>query len=492
MNKKQFGSSTSLENQNTFCISQKKMKAQAASAQRNLAFNEKINGIETLILAFKAQGIGCAHVHTSSNPHHEAEIPDEENQTYPLPPSIEAEDAEDCAIQVGKVGEIITSFGGALAIGPVLDLLLSFAYPSATDSPWFQTEQDLKISPAIFFLSLLLVIPAVYGAPNCHAQLEIASRIRNNFIDKARYAQKLLKWGLANKLEINDPPLTMPTIACENDEKAINKFDLISPTAATSLPLKQNIQIFGDVEQHFNEYVGLTIIAILRNESDWRIQLPLIITCLGIMSFACKPEVTTCYNTLVFMNEFNKGHIIKSAEKAPSCHWDAEFSAVAKIPAIFYANVLSFQQMCVGNLVAGIILAFCTTAGNIITQYFINKNTESHASIPAVAEVFDDRKSWEKLSFFGKGLVVARAIGTGNERSEPITIVIIAIMRLAGSPLSLIEEAGLAFALCFMGTLTAYSEARNAADHTARVGFFNQPLAISTENKSEDVLTPLI
>lgn len=490
MNKIQVDNNTSLENQNIFCLSPKKMKAQAISAQRNFDFNKKIDDIETLILAFKAQGIGCTHVHTSSNPHHEEEITDEENQTYPLPPSIETEDAEDCAIQVGKVGEIITSFGGALVIGPVLDFLLSFTYPSATESPWFQTEQDLKISPAIFFLSLLLVIPAVYGAPNCHAQLEIASRIRNNFIDKARYAQKLLKWGLTNKKKINSPELKMPTVTCENSEKAINEFDLIAPTAATSLPLKQNIQIFGDVEQHFNEYVGLTIIAILRNESDWKIQLPLIITCLVIMSFACKPEVTTCYNTLVFMKEFNKGHIIKSVEEAPSCHWDAEFSAVAKMPAIFYANVLSFQQMCLGNLVAGIILAFCTTAGNIITQYFINKNTESHNSTSAVTEAFDDRKSWEKLSFFGKGLVVSRAIGTGNERSEPITIVIIAIMRLAGSPLSLIEEAGLAFALCFMGTLTAYSEARNAADHTARVGFFNQ--AISNENKSEDVLTPLI
>ncbi|MBP9726545.1 MAG: hypothetical protein KBD83_03655, partial [Gammaproteobacteria bacterium] len=338
-------------------------------------------------------------------------------------------------------------------------------------------------------ISLALVIPAVYGAPHCHAQLEIATRTRYNFLIMAKYAQKLLKWGLNNNVEINDPQLAMPTIKVGDQLIAIDEFTLIPPSGATPLSFKQKTQIIGDVEQHFNEYVGLTIIAILRNIKNPIAQLTLTALCLLIAAKACQPEVITCANTLIFMNTLKNKQIINNPDASNKANWETKFSAMAKFPAVFYASLLSFQQICFGHFYAGLILALLATKGNIITQYFINANTQvvgesQHKErVPDIANtskiipvvIDDERSPWEKLSFLGKELVVSRAFGTGNERSEPITISIIALTALAGAALSPTGQAILALCLCLAGTITAYSEARNAAEHTERIGFFNTP-----------------
>ena len=449
---------------------------------RRQDLQNKIDYIEALIKAVGAQGIDCGHVHAASNPCHNQTISDEESQISPEYPSLEIEEAEDCAIQTGKAGEIITSIAGALAIGPVIDFLLTQIVPTVSEFPWFKPNDSLKVSPAILLISLMLVSPAVYGAPHCHAKLEIASRTRNNFIILAKYAQKLLKWGLKNNLSINDSQLALPKIKIGKQEITIDAFKLIPPSAAAPLSFKQKFQIFGDVEQHYNEYVGLTIIAILRNIHNPIAQFILISACLLIAGIACQPEVTTCINTLALMNELKNGNIINNPNATNTANWKTKFSAIAKTPAILYASLLSFQQICFGNFYAGLALAILATKGNIITQYFINAHTEALGESQSNAtqlHVVDKRKSWQKLTLFGKELVVSRAFGTGNERSEPITLTIIALVAITGGRLSATEQAALALSLCLAGTVTAYSEARNAADHTSRVRFFNTtPLPI--------------
>ncbi len=470
---------------------------QARAQERERAFHSKLHHIEELIKALGSQGVGCSHVHHT---HKTEEDIDEEDQNFPTLSGLEIEEAEDFAIKAGKVGEIITSIGGALAIGPVLDLLVMLIDHKASESVWWlKINPDLQVSPAILLVSLALVIPAAYGAPHCHAQLEIASRTRDNFLIMAKYAQKLLKWRFNKNLEINAPLLAMPTIKVGGQEIAIDEFTLLPPSEATPLSFKQKIQIIGDVEQHFNEYVGLSIIAILRNIKNPIVQLTLTALCLLIAAKACQPEVTTCANTLIFMNSLKDKKIINNPGASNKANWETKFSAMAKFPAVFYASLLSFQQICFGNFYAGLVLALLATKGNIITQYFINANTQAigesqHKELANTSEITpalinDERSAWEKLSFLGKELVVSRAFGTGNERSEPITISIIALTALAGAPLSPAGQAILALCLCLAGTITAYSEARNAAEHTARIGFFNKPLLVklaSTPAVSED------
>lgn len=477
-----------------------KIKADQAKAQkREGAFHSKSHYIENLINAFGSQGAGCGHIHhASSSTHQTKESVDEESQNFPILPSLEIEEAEDYPVKAGKVGEIITSIGGALAIGPVLDLLVMLIDHKASDSLWLEPNANLKVSPAILLVSLALVVPAIYGVPHCHAQLEIASRTRNNFLIMAKYAQKLLKWGFNNNLEINAPLLAMPTIKVGNQEIAVDAFTLISPSEATPLTFKQKIQVIGDVEQHFNEYVGLTIIAILRNIKNPITQLILISLCLLIAAKACQPEITTCTHTLIFMNTLKNKQIINNPHASNKANWETKFSAMAKFPAVFYASLLSFQQICFGNFYAGLALALLATKGNIITQYFINANTQAmgesqnkelssaivNTTETAPVAIDDKRSAWEKLSFLGKELVVSRAFGTGNERSEPITISVIALTAATGAALSSTNQAVLALCLCLAGAITAYSEARNAADHTARVSFFNRPLIVNSSEES--------
>jgi hypothetical protein len=462
-------------------------KDQLKVQKRRNDLHSKLHHIEELIKALGSQGVGCSHDHHGhSNIHQAEESTYEEDQNFQIDRSLQSEEAEDFPIKAGKVGEIITSIGGALAIGPVLDLLVMLIDHKASESVWWlKLNPDLQVSPAILLISLALVIPAVYGAPHCHAQLEIASRTRNDFLVMAKYAQKLLKGQLNCNFEINDQDLEMPKIKVGNQEIAIDEFTLISPSEAMPLTFKQKIQIIGDVEQHFNEYVGLSIIAILRNIKNPTVQVILTCLCLLIAAKACQPEVTTCANTLIFMNTLKNRQIINNPQATNDANWETKFSAMAKFPAVFYASLLSFQQICFGNLYAGLALALLTTKGNIITQYFINANTQAigesqHKELANTSEITpavinDERSAWEKLSFFGKELVVSRAFGTGNERSEPITISIIALTALAGAPLSHAGQAILALCLCLAGTMTAYSEARNAAEHTERIGFFNKP-----------------
>lgn len=464
---------------------------------RQANFQEKIKHLEKLITAFGSQGIGCNHIHTSSHACTTQNTIDDEDQGRPICPDLEIEEPEDMAIQVGKVGEIITSLGGALAIGPVLDLLITLMAPQTAESPWFKPNPDIEVSPAMLLLSVALVIPAMYGAPHCHAQLEIASRTRNNFITQAKYAQKLLKWGLKNSLSIDDATLIMPKISVGDKEIAIDQFKLIDPSETSPLNFKQKLSIFGDWEQHFNEFVGLTVIAILRNIKNPIVQCVLISLCLLVAALACQPEVTTCANTLIFMNALENGQIIDDLKATNKANWQTTFSAVAKTPAVLYANFLSFQQICFGNAYAGLTLASLTTTGNITTQYFINRNTqtvgESQSQPKLLAQAIantptvipeDNRKAWDKLSLLGKALVVTRAPGTGNERSEPITMTTITVTALAGASLSPTGQALLALFLCLAATTTAYSEARNAADHTARVRFLNKPLPVKSVNNN--------
>lgn len=450
------------------------------------AFCKKSEALEKLIKALGSQGIGCGHVHHSApSVHLPKNLSDEESQQVkPEYPVLEVEEAEDFPIKAGKVGEIITSLGGAFAIGPVLDLLLKLIAPHLIQSLWFKSNEDLEVSPGMLLVSLALVAPAIYGAPHCHAQLEIASRTRNNFLILAKYSQQLLRWGQGNNLEINAPELQMPAIKIGTEEIAIDRFTLTSPSDVTPLTFKQKIQIIGDVEQHFNEYVGLSIIAILRNIRNPIAQLALSALSLFIAAIACRPEVTTCANTLVFMNTLKNAKIIDNPESSNKANAETTFSAIAKTPAVLYANLLSFQEICFGNFYAGLCLALLATKGNIITQYFINTNTQAvgESQVNEVDSVDDKRTTWKKLSLLGKELVVSRAFGTGNERSEPITIGIIALAVFTGSRLSPTEQAILALSLCLMGTVTAYSEARNAADHTARIRFFNTPLTVEPEN----------
>lgn len=450
---------------------------------RRIAFDDQHHKLENLINALGSHGIGCSHTHHNSPAHTQAEeATDLENQERPLFPEEEIEEAEDYAIKAGKAGEIVTSLGGALAIGPVLALVFMWCTrltgSTLDESPWFTPNAELKVSPTILIISLCLVIPAAWGAPACHAQLEIASRTRNNFLAQAVHAQKLLKWGQNNHLEVNDPQLA----------SGIDHFKLVEESEAPPLSSKQKLQIIGDVEQHFNEYVGLTIIAILRNIENPAAQAVLIATSLMIAAIACWPEVTTCKNTLVLMNAFKNSLIIEAADATNTANWQTKFSAFAKIPAVFYANFLSFQQICYGNVYAGLVLASLATAGNIVTQYYININTQNvgeASSHSAEMAMIDNRTAWNQLSLFGKALVAFRAIGTGNERSEPITITIIAIANLAGASLSSTIQAAIALGWFMAGTASAYSEARNAADHLARVGFFNSaPLQKNTNDTS--------
>lgn len=463
-------------------------KDRAEALLRQQAYHDKLHHLGGLIKALGSVGISCCH--SSSNLNVTQTTDDEEN---PIEPTLEVEEAEDTAVQIGKIGEIITSLGGALAIGPIINLLVMLAFPHASSYSWFTPNSDIKVSPGILLISLFLVLPAVYGAPHCHAQLEIASRTRNNFLAKAKHAQTLLNYGLKNNLDINR--FVMPEITVGNNTRAIDQFKLISPAEVGPLAFKQKFQIFGDGEQHLNEFIGLTIIAILRNIQNPIAQYILIIFCVLIAAYACKPEVTTCFNTLKLMNELERGNIINdpNAENKGNCQ--TTFSAIAKIPAVLYANLLSFQQICFGNFPAGLTFALLATKGNIITQYFINAHTQTAGAsqqkslVNSVANTtettFDDKKAWQKLTLFGKELVITRAVGTGNERSEPITITIIALAVLAGKPFPTWGQSLLAAVLCALMTATAYSEARNAADHTARVRFFQNSLSITTGIKQK-------
>lgn len=461
-------------------------RRRAREIERTRLFCNKMEHIENLIQALGSQGIGCGHKHPQGASVTIQETGDEEAQSFPLSPELEVEEAEDWAIKIGKIGEIITSLGGALAIGPVLDVILRIIDNRIANIPWFKPNDDLETSPAMLLVALMLVLPAIYGAPYCHAKLEIASRTRNNFLILAKYAQKLLKWGLQHNLNIDHPDLNMPTIKIGDQEIAIDEFTLISPKETASLTFKQQVQILGDVEQHFNEYVGLTIIAIVGNIKNLMAQIMLIALSLLVAARACYPEVKTCANTLIFMNTLKNRQVIRNPSASNKADCETKFSALAKTPAVFYASFLSFQQMCLGNSYAGLMLALLTTKGNILTQYIINSNTQTLGE-PEVRQTSqegregadimfaDERKAWKKLTFLGKELVVSRAVGTGNERSEPITITVIAIVSLAGSSISRVNQSILAAMLCVLGTLTAFSEARNAADHMARVRFFNQP-----------------
>ncbi|MBP9726857.1 MAG: hypothetical protein KBD83_05285, partial [Gammaproteobacteria bacterium] len=137
---------------------------QVKAEDRNTAFHEKAHHIEDLIKAFGSWGIH----HASSNVDEPMESIDQEDRSFPTLSGLEIEEAEDFPIKAGKVGEIITSIGGALAIGPVLDLLVMLIDHKASESVWWlKLNPDLKVSPAILLISLALVIPAVYGAPHC-------------------------------------------------------------------------------------------------------------------------------------------------------------------------------------------------------------------------------------------------------------------------------------------------------------------------------------
>lgn len=461
-------------------------KKQQAEAKRKAAFCHKSEFIESLIKAFGSQGIGCGHVHhnVSVNTQNET-FDDEESQELPSYPDLEIKEAEDWAVRIGKLGEVIASLGGVFAIAPVLDLILMLLDKRPSESAWFSPNSDVGTSPAMLLAALVLIIPAIYGGPHCHAQLEIASRTRDNFISLAKYAQKLLKWGNQNNLAIDDERLKMPTIKIDNKEIPIDEFVLISPQDAVSLNLEQKLQIVGDVQQHFNEYIGLIILAIVRNIKNSIALLVLIPICLIVAAIACYPEVKTCSNTLRFMNTLRNGKVINNPSVIAKANFATKFSAFAKTPTIFYANFLSFRQICFGNIYGASVFAFLATKGNIITQYFINRHTQSlgesasrklsHNPRDFESNVLiPDTDSWRRLTLFGKELVVSRAFGTGNERSEPIIIVIIAFADLFSFSISEKNQVILALVLCLAGTLTAYSEARNSADHIGRESFFNK------------------
>ncbi|MES2204193.1 MAG: hypothetical protein V4496_03130 [Pseudomonadota bacterium] len=456
-------------------------------AARKKDFCLELDLTDKKIKALGSIGLGCGHTHSSSSQH-----TDVETSSHPGDLRLRAEETEDLAIQIGKIGEFITSLGGSLAIGPILDILLTSVYPKAKESAWFVPNDTLQVSPAILLISLMLVVPAAYGAPYCHAKLEIASRERDNFITSAKYWQQLLHWGDSNRFQLDDQRLICPTI----QERPINRFIVIDPEDVSSLSCKEKCAVLGDVEQHFNEYIGLTVIAILKNIHNPIAQFILIGAAVLIAGIACKPEVTTCFNTLIVMNEFEKGRIIDNPNASNQAGCQTKFSAIAKSFAILYANFLSFQQICFGNFYAGLTLAIFATTGNIFTQLCINANTESIGeaqkdSSETVGIEEDNRSAWQKLTFFGKGLIICRAFGTGNERSEPITLTVIALTALTGSRLSSTSEALLALGLCLPGTLTAYSEARNAEDHLGRHPFFYKAPS-KKEDDNDSLLNPFV
>lgn len=418
-----------------------------------------------------------SHDHSHTQNYSAQKFIDHENQAQPEPPNTEIEEPDDWAVKIGKVGETITALGGVLVLGPLLDLMLQHNISNKPNSVLFDKNTDLEGSPIALLIALPLVSLAILGAPYCHAKLEIASRIRENFLSRASYAIELLEWGLKQKLEINNSALSDP----DNIKFDFEKFALIKKSDIPALGTKQFFYLIGDLQQHFFEYVGLLVIGIFDNFNNPLIRYSVLAATLSAAAYACVPEWATCKNTLHFMNSFNQNKIVKDPEASSDANFATKFSAFAKIPALFYANLLSFQQMFFGNLPAALTLTTLVTLGNIITQYFINTNTqdvgEANTALSSTqhAEQHDYRTGWQKLSLFGKGLVATRALGTGNERSEPIVLITVAAMHWADMKLTPAAKAGLAFGLWTLGILTAYSEARNAAEHTSRSAYFYQP-----------------
>lgn len=417
------------------------------------------------------------HHHSNTHDHSLHQDIDHENQARPEPTNTDIEEPEDWAVKIGKLGETVTALGGVLVLGPLLDLMLQHNVSNKPNSVLFNKNTDLESSPIALLIALPLVSLAIVGAPYCHAKLEIASRVRENFLSQASYAIELLEWGLKQKLEINNSALSDP----DNIKFNFEKFELIKKSDIPALSTKQFFYLIGDLQQHFFEYVGLLVIGIFDNFNNPLIRYSVLAVTLLAAAYACVPEWITCKNTLHFMNSFNQNKIVEDPEASSDANFATKFSAFAKIPALFYANLLSFQQMFFGNLPAALTLATLVTLGNIITQYFINTNTQDvgEANTPPYntqyAEQHDHRAGWQKLSLFGKGLVATRALGTGNERSEPIVLIIVAAMHWADMKLTPAAKAGLAFGLWTIGILTAYSEARNAAEHTSRSVYFYKP-----------------
>lgn len=475
-------------------------------AKRKNLFNQKINfliSLQTQLGAQAKMACHCGHAHAPAQQSSTTDTPDNidiESHTPPSLPSTINQEPEDWAIQIGKAGETITALGGILVTGPLLDKLFQAVFThhqnQVTHSLWFHTNSTLASSPASLLMSVPIIVFAIIGAPYCHAQLEIASRLRENFLHLSAYTINLLTWGRDQKLQINNTQLTIPDITLSNNQRVkIDQFELINQSNILPMSNYQKLCLFGDLEQHFFEYVGLLILGAINHIKNPIAQYLTIFSILASATYACLPEWTTCKNTLLFINTFNQKKIVQNPAASNSANFATKFSAFAKTFALFYANFLSFEQMFFNNLPAALVLTTLVTLGNVITQYFINKNTqdigEAKNNHPQLHHA-DSRTGWQKLSLFGKALVITRALGTGNERSEPITLLCIASFQWTNQPVAPATKAGLAFGLWALGILTSYSEARNAAEHTSRSIYFYNTADDQKNVTHNTVTTPLL
>lgn len=398
----------------------------------------------------------CSHVHNTHAATKEDESPHE---------------TTDYLMKIGQLGEYSAASMGLLVWGPWLEYLI----PSEKNT-LLNPIEALKLSPISLMISAPIVLWSMIGAGYCHLKLEELPR-----------AQKLLL------NEINNAITRGTNYACPEKQITIDGieitlnpilFSVISPSEAPAFNMKDYFYLIGDVLAHLVEYVGLWLFVIALEIEDPTLRLILSLVATLVAAIACIPEGITCMNTLKDINAFKNYQIIDASQDtnegyARVYHQLVLFSAFGKgIPA-FLASGLNFQQIFLGNRIAGFLAGFFSTLDYTYCQYVINLNSSTAGSTHAqdiktelefntleeklLASQFfekDTLKKWKKSSLMDKNILIGSAFATGSERSEPYSLVLFLLLKLSRE-----AQAGISASFLLLGVGSTLSFTRNALTH---------------------------